>query len=94
MDRYWQYSWSSCSRTLGTLATLIVVSGCEPAPDELVRRYIDASNRHDLEAAAALWTPGLIDIDRLTPGEFGVGTEWRETRKDLVAMAEYLEEQK
>ena len=27
------------------------------------------------------WMPGLIRIERLTEGEFGVGTQWREVRK-------------
>jgi len=27
------------------------------------------------------WMPGLVRIERLTPGDFAVGTRWRETRK-------------
>ena len=27
------------------------------------------------------WMPGFVGIDKLSAGEFGVGTEWRETRK-------------
>lgn len=27
------------------------------------------------------WMPGFIDLQVLTPGPFGVGTRWRETRK-------------
>lgn len=27
------------------------------------------------------WMPAFVSIDRLTPGPFAVGTEWRETRK-------------
>lgn len=28
-----------------------------------------------------LWMPGLVSMERLTPGEMGVGTQLRETRK-------------
>lgn len=34
----------------------------------------------DLPGASA-WMPNLVGIDLLTSGPFGVGTEWRETRK-------------
>lgn len=34
----------------------------------------------DLEGAAN-WMPGLIKIEMLSEGAFGIGTEWRETRK-------------
>jgi uncharacterized protein YndB with AHSA1/START domain len=34
----------------------------------------------DLDSAGK-WMPGFVGIDKLTGGEFGVGTEWRETRK-------------
>ena len=27
------------------------------------------------------WLPGLVAVEKLTPGPFGPGTEWRETRK-------------
>lgn len=30
---------------------------------------------------ASTWMPNLVGIDVLTQGPFGVGTEWRETRK-------------
>ena len=32
-------------------------------------------------ARGAEWRPGFLGIERLTEGDFGVGTEWRETRK-------------
>jgi len=34
----------------------------------------------DLDGAAD-WMPGFVRIEKLTEGSFGVGTEWRETRK-------------
>ena len=34
----------------------------------------------DLEGVAH-WMPGFVRIERLTDGAFGLGTEWRETRK-------------
>ena len=33
----------------------------------------------DLDAARE-WMPNLVKLEELTDGEFGVGTEWRETR--------------
>ncbi|MGD2154709.1 MAG: SRPBCC family protein [Gemmatimonadales bacterium] len=36
----------------------------------------------DLDAAAE-WMPGFVHIEKLSQGEFGVGSEWRETRKFL-----------
>lgn len=29
------------------------------------------------------WMAGFVDVERLTAGEFGVGTRWRETRRIL-----------
>ena len=29
------------------------------------------------------WMTGFVDVERLTPGECGVGTRWRETRRIL-----------
>jgi carbon monoxide dehydrogenase subunit G len=34
----------------------------------------------DLDGAAD-WMPGFVRIEKLSQGEFGVGFEWRETRK-------------
>ena len=34
----------------------------------------------DMEAVGQ-WMPGFVRIEMLTEGDFGVGTEWRETRK-------------
>ncbi|AKJ02530.1 polyketide cyclase/dehydrase/lipid transport protein [Archangium gephyra] len=34
----------------------------------------------DLEAARK-WMPNLVGIEKLSPGRFGVGTKWRETRR-------------
>lgn len=31
--------------------------------------------------AAGQWMPNFVRIEMLTPGEYGVGTKWRETRK-------------
>jgi uncharacterized protein YndB with AHSA1/START domain len=31
--------------------------------------------------AAGQWIPNFVRLEKLTPGPFGVGTEWRETRK-------------
>jgi len=45
------------------------------APPE---RVFDALT--DLEGAAD-WMPGLVGIEQLTAGDFGPGTEWRETRR-------------
>jgi hypothetical protein len=30
---------------------------------------------------AGKWMPGFVEIEKLTPGPFGVGTRWREVRK-------------
>lgn len=51
-----------------------------------VRREIAASPDRvfaalkDLDAASQ-WMPNLVGIEKLTPGRFGVGTKWRETRR-------------
>jgi uncharacterized protein YndB with AHSA1/START domain len=34
----------------------------------------------DLDTAGQ-WMPNFAHVEKLTPGPFGVGTEWRETRK-------------
>ncbi|MFY0521668.1 hypothetical protein ACN28I_00080 [Archangium gephyra] len=34
----------------------------------------------DLDAASK-WMPNLVGIEKLSPGKFGVGTKWRETRR-------------
>jgi carbon monoxide dehydrogenase subunit G len=34
----------------------------------------------DLDSAAD-WMPGFVRIEKLSQGEFGVGSQWRETRK-------------
>lgn len=34
----------------------------------------------DLDSAKQ-WMPGLVAIERLSPGRFGRGTQWRETRR-------------
>lgn len=45
----------------------------------------------DLDAAPG-WMPGDVKIERQSEGPFGVGTEWRETRKMLGREAtEYFE---
>jgi uncharacterized protein YndB with AHSA1/START domain len=51
-----------------------------------VRREIAASPDRvfaalkDLDAARQ-WMPNLVGIEKLSPGRFGVGTKWRETRR-------------
>jgi carbon monoxide dehydrogenase subunit G len=34
----------------------------------------------DLDSAKQ-WMPNLVGIEKLSPGKFGVGTKWRETRR-------------
>ncbi|MCY1079790.1 SRPBCC family protein [Archangium lansingense] len=34
----------------------------------------------DLDAASK-WMPNFVGIEKLSPGKFGVGTKWRETRR-------------
>ena len=55
------------------------------APDEEVaRRYFDALNKHDLDAAEACWAPG--SVNHLAPhGEFQVPAETRPFFEELFA---------
>jgi steroid delta-isomerase-like uncharacterized protein len=56
-----------------------------PAPDEdVARRYFDALNEHDLDAAEACWAPG--SVNHLAPhGEFRVPVETRPFFEELFA---------
>jgi carbon monoxide dehydrogenase subunit G len=45
------------------------------APPETVFRALT-----DLDKAGE-WMPGFVSLEKLSEGEFGAGTEWRETRK-------------
>jgi carbon monoxide dehydrogenase subunit G len=51
-----------------------------------VRKEIAASPERVFSAlkdldAASKWMPNLVGIEKLSPGKFGVGTKWRETRR-------------
>lgn len=50
------------------------------------REEIDAPVERVFDALTQLehahdWMPNLVSVEKLTPGAFGVGTRWRETRK-------------
>lgn len=44
------------------------------APDRVFEALTDLDS-------AARWMPGFVRLEKLSEGQFGVGTEWRETRK-------------
>ena len=51
-----------------------------------VRKEIAASPERVFESlkdldAASKWMPNFVGIEKLSPGKFGVGTKWRETRR-------------
>jgi carbon monoxide dehydrogenase subunit G len=56
-----------------------------PIDFTLTQHIADAPERvfhalTDLDGAAD-WMPGFVRIEKLSQGEFGVGSQWRETRK-------------
>jgi carbon monoxide dehydrogenase subunit G len=44
------------------------------SPEQVLDAMLDLERAH-------LWMPGLLRMERLSPGPLGVGSEWRETRK-------------
>jgi carbon monoxide dehydrogenase subunit G len=43
-------------------------------PEKVLAAIVDLESWHR-------WMPDLVAVEKLTDGEFGVGTEWKETRK-------------
>jgi hypothetical protein len=85
MDRYWRSLWKRSNGATAALIALLVVSACGPAPDALVRQYVESANRHDLAALEAMlsddvvWYLGLDTLvgktKVLEPLDFDVGAQ-------------------
>ncbi len=86
MDRYWHCSWKRSSGAIAALAIALGLQACGgPSPDQLVRQYVGAANRHDLAAVEAMldddvvWYLGTDTLagkrQALGPYDFDIGAQ-------------------
>jgi hypothetical protein len=101
MARYWPCSWSRCNGALVIICVAILATGCGPTPDERVRHYVEAANRHDLEAVEAMladevvWFLGPDTLtgkhEVLAPLNFDTGAQTHLELREITARGDTAE---